>query len=149
MTLPTVSELTDDVIDTISRDVDAFAQDLKNIAADIKKNRNLGELPISIKRNNGVLRVHFPNSDTSKVATLLADADVSRGVILDSSESDFYSDQVSDFSSRYSTGAMDAGSSDGYCLSFSDSDIPTPGLTNSGSSFSSNEPISEVGFIRT
>ena len=149
LTLPAVSELTDDVIDTISRDIDAFAQDLKNIAADIKRIGNLGELPISVERNNGVLRVHFPNSDTSKVATLLADADVSRGVILNSSESDSYSDQVSDFSYRYSTEAMDTGSSDGYCLSFSDSDIPTPGLTNSGSSFSSNEPISEVGFIRT
>ena len=69
--------------------------------------------------------------------------------MLDSWESDSYSDQVSDFSYRYSTEAMDVGSSDGYCLSFSDSDILIPGLTNSGSWFSSNEPISEVGFIRT
>jgi hypothetical protein len=128
--LPAVSELTQDIVDTIRADIDNYAAELKKVVGDIQRvAASLGELPISVESGNNVLRIHFPNSEPSKVETLLHDADISRGIVSERYIPS-YASSSSSASSGFSAGAEMWGnsSSSGYCMTFSD-DMLTPGLT--------------------
>lgn len=79
--MASVGELTQDVVEDIATDVESFIQHLRDKMEDLKRMSSLGELPISVE--NGVVKVHFPNADSSKVHTLLSDVEVTTGVVAD------------------------------------------------------------------
>lgn len=80
ITIPSVTELTEEIVDQISNDLDRFANDLKRIAKDLRQVASLGELPLSVEHGKA-LRVYFANCDPDQVQSLLAGAEVTKGVV--------------------------------------------------------------------
>lgn len=101
LTIPPVSQLSDEVVDTLAEDIDRFAEELKRIARDIRRLATLGELPISIEEKS--IRVYFANSEPSRVESLLSGVEVTNGVVRNQSNSAVLStcDELSDSSSMY------------------------------------------------
>lgn len=165
ITVPSVTELSEEVVDQISDDLDRFADELKRIAKDLRQVASLGELPISVEHGKA-LRVYFANCEPEQVQNLLASADVSQGIVRRQSYSPILSpvEDFSDSSSFYASSSSELAPSvsgdDFFYNDMSSSgsesfDIPrirgmpstarsflsvaTPSLTNSPS----NETISE------
>lgn len=165
ITVPSVTELTSEVVDQISDDLERFAEELKRISKDLRRVATLGELPLSVEHGKA-LRVYFANCEPERVHSLLAGAEVTQGVVRSQSYSPILSpiEDFSDSSSFYmsSSGSDNISSTSAdefhYLRESSDSDrfdianirgiqssegsfvsVTTPSLTNSPS----NETISE------
>lgn len=79
--LPLVAELNDSTLQNVDSTLKQGIVSLNQVASDIRKLAQLGELPISMHGDK--LRVHFPNCDREKVDLLLADQGVVRGRIIE------------------------------------------------------------------
>jgi len=79
MTSPTNLN-TDGFLDVLSADFGRALKDLTAIYADLRRLSVLGDLPISIERNN-ILRVRFPGVDEETVNRLCDDIGINRGVV--------------------------------------------------------------------
>lgn len=97
-------------MDQISDDLDRFADELKRIAKDLRKVASLGELPISVEGGKA-LRVYFANCEPDQVHSLLASAEVSRGVVHQQSISSILS-PMEDFSDSPSSYYLSSSASD-------------------------------------
>lgn len=104
LTIPSVTELTESVVDQVSNDLERFAEDLKRIAKDLRQVASLGELPVSVE-NGKALRVYFANCEPEQVQSLLASADVTQGIVRGQSHSPILSpmEDFSDSSSYYAS----------------------------------------------
>lgn len=80
ITVPSVATLSEDVVDQLSDDLERYADELKKIAQDLRRVARLGELPVSVEHGRA-LRVYFANSEPERVQGLLAEAEVSQGVV--------------------------------------------------------------------
>lgn len=67
-------------LDVLSVDFARALKDLAAIMTDLKNLAGLGDLPVSLERNN-VLRVRFPGMDAESVERLCDDVGVRRGVV--------------------------------------------------------------------
>lgn len=83
LSVPSAGELNEEVMEALERDFEAHVRELRAILRDIRQTGTFGELPVTVERSNGTLRIHFPNADVEKVQRLLADAGVTRGVVYD------------------------------------------------------------------
>uniref|UniRef100_A0A060TAF8 ARAD1D23606p n=1 Tax=Blastobotrys adeninivorans TaxID=409370 RepID=A0A060TAF8_BLAAD len=83
LSVPSAGELNEEVLEVLERDFEAHVRELRAILRDIRQTGTFGELPVTVERANGALRIHFPNADVEKVQRLLADAGVTRGVVYD------------------------------------------------------------------
>lgn len=86
--LPEVSSLSEDILDTLTSELDSFAQKIRNLSQDLKNLSGLGHLPISIEENSNLLNVYFGNCEPERLGGLLCDVEVSQGTIR-SQESDY------------------------------------------------------------
>jgi hypothetical protein len=80
ITVPSVATLSEEVVDQLSDDLERFADELKKIAQDLRSVSRLGELPLSVEHGRA-LRVYFANSEPERVQSLLAEAEVTQGVV--------------------------------------------------------------------
>lgn len=67
-------------LDVLSTDFARQLKDLTSVMADLKRLGSLGDLPITLEKNN-VLRVRFPGLDADTVERLCDDVGVQRGII--------------------------------------------------------------------
>lgn len=96
ITVPSVATLSEEVVDQLSDDLERFADELKKIAQDLRNVSRLGELPVSVEHGRA-LRVYFANSEAERVQSLLAEAEVTQGVVHNQSLSPILS-PMEDFS---------------------------------------------------
>lgn len=146
--MASVGELTQDVINDMATDVESFIQHLRDKMEDLKRISSLGELPVSVE--NGVVKVHFPNADSSKVHTLLSDVEVTTGVVADttpistpttSSSASVVSDSMTDSDDFLLSGSIL--SSDGFEDALWDGEH-APALTNATSEYMESEILFDL-----
>lgn len=77
--VPPVTELTEEVVDQLTNDLEKFADELKRVSSDIRRLASLGQLPASL--DNGGLRVHFANCEPDRLRTLMDGVEVSQGIV--------------------------------------------------------------------
>lgn len=105
ISVPKATELTENVVEQLTADLDRFADELKQMSSDIRRLASLGELPVSL--DNGSLRVHFANCDFDRLKTLMADEGVHSGTVGSHEETACHS-QNSDISSMMSPSLLGA-----------------------------------------
>lgn len=129
-TIPSKSELTEEVVSTIEQELNSYVEHVKAIVRDIRNVSELGELPVSIE--NGTIRIHFPNCDTEKVHRLISDVDVSRGIVSDEGNDEDNIAVAGAFSSDGDSSFTQISGSSSYLYvdSLNSEDIPTPSLTH-------------------
>lgn len=79
ITVPPVAQLSSDIVENLTEDIEKHIEYLKAMADNLKKLASLGELPMSV--DNGSLRVYFPNCEPDQVNSLLSSAEVTQGVV--------------------------------------------------------------------
>lgn len=79
ITIPPVTQLSTDIVDHLTEDIERHIDQLKSMIDNLKKLSNLGELPISVE--DSALRVYFPNCEPDQVDSLLNSSEVTQGVI--------------------------------------------------------------------
>lgn len=79
ITVPSVTQLSSDVVDQVTQDIERHIKELQTMVSNFKKLASLGELPLSVE--DGSLRVYFPNCDSEQVHSLLMNAEVTQGVV--------------------------------------------------------------------
>lgn len=102
ITIPPVSQLSNDIVDNLTQDIERHIAQLQAMAENVKKLATLGELPISIE--NSSLRVYFPNCEPEQVHSLLNSTEVTQGTIRSQNDSNIISssESVSETSSSMS-----------------------------------------------
>lgn len=83
LTLPLVSELTEETVSSIGDEFEMQRTKLQLILSEFKRVSELGELPVSVEQNGLVLRVHFPNCDPERLKTLCDEKDIVWGRIVE------------------------------------------------------------------
>ncbi|QRG37041.1 hypothetical protein FDK38_001411 [Candidozyma auris] len=159
MLVPETTVLSADVVEEMIGGLQRYQQKLAEVQQDLARLSELGELPVQVLAEEGVIRVFFPNCDRERLEMLLVEKNVSGGVIHEgdpgagtydsviSSESFFQSEY--DFSDSEGAGypvSSKEGASGGtgwYLSTFTSSDagMPSPSL-DSGSTASSGEILS-------
>ncbi|KAK9321697.1 hypothetical protein V1517DRAFT_325649 [Lipomyces orientalis] len=98
------AELTEDVVDSITKSVDRHIADLNKVLAEVKAIADsIGSLQVSVQHDNGTrFRVHFPDRTPDQVEDICKDLAIARGMINFHSEGSHFLEQGTDSASEYS-----------------------------------------------
>ena len=107
ITIPKETQLTEEIVDQLTNDLDRFADELKKLSSDLRNISRLGQLPVSVE-NNQALRVYFANCEPDRLTNLLEGAEVTLGIVRSQNESSCSSDPFfSDTTSMSSWSILD------------------------------------------
>lgn len=124
--VPRATVLSADVVDEMIDSLRRYREKLAEVQQDLARLSELGELPVEVMAEEGVIRVFFPNCDRERLEMLLMEKNVVGGVIHDGEGAghqarESSSDQVSTLSSiyledlsEYDTALYEMLHSDGY-----------------------------------
>lgn len=142
ITIPTVTQLSAEIVDNLTEDIERHIAQLQAMAENVKKLASLGELPISVENNS--LRVYFPNCEPEQVNSLLNSTEVTQGIIRSHNDSRIVSplDSASESSSQ-SSSYMDTFSSfSSFPLSISEGEQQTPDFGPNGFYYAEMDSVS-------
>ncbi|PVH13730.1 uncharacterized protein CXQ87_001848 [Candidozyma duobushaemuli] len=137
LSVPDKTVLTTDVVDEMMDNLARFREKLAEVQRDLARLSELGELPVEVVQDEGVIRVFFPNCDRERLETLLVEKNVVGGVIHEGASAG--SSSESDAGSEFSYGESVPSETTSWFLSASD--MPSPSLS-SGSTASSQDILS-------
>lgn len=137
LSVPEKTVLTTDVVDEMMDNLARFREKLAEVQRDLARLSELGELPVEVVQDEGVIRVFFPNCDRERLETLLVEKNVVGGVIHEGASAGSGSESL--LGLEYSYGISEASETTSWFLSASDMPLP---LLSLGSTASSQDILS-------
>jgi hypothetical protein len=116
LNIPQETILSEEVLDEMLYNVQAFEKQLREFKGDLQNLFELGELPIKYIKEKSALRVYFPNCDPQKLESLCREKNIAGGVIYEDfslvqDEPEVFRSRKSSVSVPYSSDSMSHASS--------------------------------------
>lgn len=145
--VPQKSILTADVVDEMVDSLARYREKLAEVQEDLARLSELGELPVEVIAEEGVIRVFFPNCDRERLETLLVEKNVVGGVIHEGTPGDGSGSSYESVLSLESLSELDYNYSGSESVRCSSSEELSGGTSWYLSTFTSNDAAMQLPLL--